>query len=382
MLTFHKLMVFYLLPRQLARGYVAGLTFLGMLFRRQFLGARNVQISIPAGCDHNCEFCITDIHGQGAPKHRATLSFEEICTLVDSALSICCLNLNLVSTGEPVLYPKLTDLIEYIYRKGRGRVKVKIVTNGTSLSKFSPKWMARRNVHLWLSLHAGDYAIWQSIHRPLASPEQKFSTLQTWLKEFNRQAPGRVTLHNVICKTNMHHLASVLDFAKTTDAREVFFGPLYRFPHLQLTGDEMKLVLSSLQELAPLFKVEGVKTNIQNFKFVVSAGEKESDSPDQVESLRPHGFYQQNNCYIPWLFSTVDDTGTVLACGAGRRLGSLRSHRYAEIISSQAAQLINETTRLKQTGSVVSGCRCQDCPHIQMNVEANRYLKYCSFDLV
>ncbi len=376
-------LVIYVLPRPLGRAVVGGLTFLGMLSKKQFLGPRNLQMAIPSGCDHACEFCITDIHGKGAPKNRQTLSFEELTAQVDSALEILCLNINLVSTGEPTLYPKLTDLIDHIWKKSRGRATIKIVTNGTSLWKFSPEYFRDRNVVLWLSLHSGLEENWKSIHMPLSQADEKFSRMREWLIWYNRIAPESVTLHNVISKQNQDYLDSILAFARETRSRDVFFGRLYGFPHLQLSASEEKSVLEKLLRLEPSFKDLGIRTNVANFKFVAISQDEDkgADNAKEVTEkiLSSRDFYKSHDCYITWLFSTVDDTGQLLACGKGRLIGNTRQTPYEELFLRESPKLIEDTTNISKRGTSVPGCHCLDCPHIQMNVTANKYLRLAPF---
>lgn len=363
----------------MGRLFVAGLTFLGMLLKKQCLGPRNLQVAIPSGCDHACEFCITDIHGMGAAKNRDVLGHEEITKQIDSALSILCLNINLVSTGEPTLYPRLTDLIDHIWRRSRGRASVKIVTNGSSLWRFDPQYLKSRNVVLWLSLHSGDEKNWRSIHRPLTQANEKFEKMKRWLSAFNRLAPGRVTLHSVITKQNMSFLPSILEFARETGCRDVFFGRLYGFPQLQLSSQEERQVLQDLTALEREFKAGAIKTNIESFRFVAISqadGKDSGEAAPSDEPLSSRDFYRSHDCYISWLFSTVDDVGQVLACGKGRLIGNTREHDYGEIFLNEAPRLIRETTSISARGTNVSGCHCQDCPHIQMNALANRYVRW------
>jgi wyosine [tRNA(Phe)-imidazoG37] synthetase (radical SAM superfamily) len=371
--------IFYVLPRPLARGLTNALIFSGMILRRQLVGPRNVQISIPSGCDHNCQFCITDIHGAGAPKNRKTLSFEEICTAIDSVLSVCSLNIHLVSQGEPALYPKIRELIEFIHRKSRGRALIKIVTNGTSLHRFDPDFVKKNNLYFWISLHSGDFETWKKTHRPLAKDEEKFFSLRAWLIQLNKEVRGRVTLHNVISILNKDSLESILDFAQETGSKDVFFGRLYQFPDLQLSAGQEREVVKSLEALAPRFKTLGIRNNIAGFKFVALSQdenkEEKSLAPlEEKKILKSQDFYRHHNCFISWLYSPINDTGQVSSCGGGRIYGSLRESSYASLLREKAPDFLAEATQIRETGLTVKGCRCLACPHIQMNAQAHYFL--------
>jgi len=358
-----------------------------MLLKKQILGPRNIQISIPSGCDHDCVFCITDIHGVGAPHHRDVMSFENICQIIDSALEMCTLNIHFVSNGEPLLYPRIQELINYTWAKSRGRCEIKIVTNGTSLKKneqLNPNYLKSRNVVLWLSLHSGNFSVWSKIHRPKFNPDKKFKDLKEFLKIFNKIAPGSLTLHNVICSLNYEHMESIFEFALETGSKDISFGQLSKFDELQMTSSEEKILIEKLNSLKTGFAKHKIRTNIHHFITARSFLKKEvnetlkenySDEPKPTSVIIKTNFYDENDCYISWLFSPIDDCGNVRSCGPGRFLGSIKKESYKEIIRKGLPGFILESTQISKNHKSVTDCRCESCPHVPMNSIANYYVK-------
>ncbi len=357
-----------------------------MFLRKQILGPRNIQISIPSGCDHDCVFCITDIHGKGAPHHREVMSFEDICLIIDSALEMCTLNIHFVSNGEPLLYPRIQELIDYTWAKSRGKCEIKIVTNGTSLKKnekLNPKYLKSRNVVLWLSLHCGEFSVWTKIHRPKFNPEKKFEDLKEFLKDFNKISPGSLTLHNVMCSLNYEHTESILEFALETGSKDVSFGQLSKFDELQITTAEEKVLLEKLNSLKSEFARHKIRTNIHHFVIARSFLKKEvnetledsSSENTKTTSVIKTNFYDENDCYISWLFSPIDDSGNVRSCGPGRFLGTIKENSYKEIIQKGFPGFILESTQISKTKKNVKDCQCESCPHVPMNSIANHYVK-------
>ena len=82
-------------------------------------------------CNYHCSYCF------GKFQTNETLTFEKACLVVDNiaryfrAKGIVDGRINLAG-GEPLLYPYLDRLIEYIHSNG---VKVSLVTNGSLLTK-------------------------------------------------------------------------------------------------------------------------------------------------------------------------------------------------------------------------------------------------------
>jgi wyosine [tRNA(Phe)-imidazoG37] synthetase (radical SAM superfamily) len=387
LLTLLRFTIYYLLPRPLSRGVVAFNIFLGMVIKKQILGPRNIQISIPSGCDHDCVFCITDIHGKGAIHHREVMSFEDICKIIDSALEMCVLNVHFVSNGEPLLYPRIQELIDYTWAKSHGRCEIKIVTNGTSLKKnehLNPQYLKSRNVVLWLSLHSGEFSVWSKIHRPKLNPEKKFEDLKEFLKAFNKLSPGSLTLHNVMCSLNYDHSESILKFALETGSKDISFGQLSKFDDLQITTVQEEMLVEKLNSLKSEFARHKIRTNINHFITVRSYLKKEAhekleeNTSKELKSktvmIKTH-FYDENDCYISWLFSPIDDCGNVRSCGPGRFLGTVKKNSYKEIIQKGFPGFILESTQISKTKKNVKDCQCESCPHVPMNSIANHYLK-------
>ena len=82
-------------------------------------------------CNYHCSYCF------GKFQTNETLTFEKACLVVDNiaryfrAKGIVDGRINLAG-GEPLLYPYLDKLIEYIYSSN---IKVSLVTNGSLLTK-------------------------------------------------------------------------------------------------------------------------------------------------------------------------------------------------------------------------------------------------------
>ena len=82
-------------------------------------------------CNYHCSYCF------GKFQTNETLTFEKACLVVDNiaryfrAKGIVDGRINLAG-GEPLLYPHLDKLIEYIYSSN---IKVSLVTNGSLLTK-------------------------------------------------------------------------------------------------------------------------------------------------------------------------------------------------------------------------------------------------------
>ena len=152
-----------------------------MLFKKALVGPRILQISLPSGCNHNCPFCITDIHGEGSSKGRDTMSVEDIKSAISQAAKEYTLKFNLVSNGEPLMYPQIKEVTDHIVKETRGHGSIKIITNGTLVEKLGIDYINENEIELWLSLHSGDFETWNRCHRSMAKePEKVFDKLKSF----------------------------------------------------------------------------------------------------------------------------------------------------------------------------------------------------------
>lgn len=364
-----------MLPIPLARAWVAGLIALGMLSRKwQFVGPRILNITLPAGCNHDCVFCITEVHGSGAVGSRPVLSFEQISGVIESALSEGTLHVQLTSQGESALYPGIAQLLDRIHRRSRGRAVVQIVTNGTHLEKIGIERILRQRIRLWISLHSSEESTWRKIHRPIGP--SRLDELKRNLALITRKKPSLVTIHNVVCNINYEKLDATVNWAIQARIKNLFFGRMYRFPELQLTTEQEQQVARQMISLEPQLKAAGIKNNLASYRLVAVAKPAQPPTvpPPQpvAPALRPSNqYYQSNSCFISWLYSPVSEEGIVSSCGRGRNWGSIKDQTWDQIFSARVRDFRQEGMRISQTGGGIEGCGCSECPHIQMNSIAN-----------
>ena len=86
----------------------------------------SLRVSVWSACNLSCSYC----HKEGNPHPGRHLSDEEILQLILAALPAGVLKVK-ITGGEPLLRPKVIDLLAQIIRR---RINVSLTTNGTRLS--------------------------------------------------------------------------------------------------------------------------------------------------------------------------------------------------------------------------------------------------------
>jgi MoaA/NifB/PqqE/SkfB family radical SAM enzyme len=331
--------------------------YLGMLSgSRAFVGPRTIQIELPSSCDHACDFCCTDIHGVGQTQLKRGLRYEDILQIIDEALTLGTRYFNILSIGEPLLYPKIKGVLTHLATQSRGTADITIVTNGSSLHRLGVDFIREHNLHLWVSLHAGDFVTWQTVHRPAeAIARKKYDDLEATLKALTATGHRRLTLHNVISNRNIYQLDAIFDYARKVGAPRVNFQHLVGAPDCQLDALEERILRGALPRLRYQFERAGIEHNLATF----GAGAPTLD------------FYRHHRCYIGWLWSNVTSTGEVTGCCGGKTVGDLRDRSYTEIWNKGTAAFRRAGFSMPEAGPV-KGCACHRCPHLTLNTRANR----------
>jgi MoaA/NifB/PqqE/SkfB family radical SAM enzyme len=107
-------------------------------------------------CNLRCFCCYT---GAGAEKPDA-LTLAEQKSVIRQAQRMGARNVSLSGSGEPMLYPHIRELIDYIRWLG---MKVTIFTNGTTLDRETADWLMTRRVETYFKLYSLDPAVFNKM---------------------------------------------------------------------------------------------------------------------------------------------------------------------------------------------------------------------------
>jgi hypothetical protein len=157
------------------------------------------------------------------------------------------------------------------------------------------------------------------------------------------------------------------------NANEISFGRLYEFPDQQLDFEMEEKTLASLKNNKHLLKEARVKHNIDSYETVafLTPNVEEESSDDKNP---PHAYYENNDCYMSWLMSFIDDEGQYSSCIGGKLFSNIKKTNFAAELNLNEASFRRQSVNISRHYEKVSGCNCDECPHISMNTIANKYL--------
>lgn len=139
-------------------------------------------------CSFDCVFCQCGCTTKLDAKRAEFVPFEEVCAEIeawlkeDGAADV----ITFAGSGEPTLYSRLGELIDFI--KQRTKIPVMVLSNGTLLYQTTVRNELLRADRVKISLSAWDDDSFQKINRP--APGLSFAQLLAGEREFRKEFTG------------------------------------------------------------------------------------------------------------------------------------------------------------------------------------------------
>jgi len=294
--------------------------------------------------------------------------FERLCSelqKMDTNTLVFC------GDGEPLLHPRLFDLIQIAHNSGFRTV---LLTNGTLLDETRVRALVDSRldlvrVSLWAS-SSDEYRI----NYP-GTDVNNFAKVENGLhilasvKDSQRSTLPHVTLHFVINRNNFRGIDSFVDLALETQCNGVSFSPLHtifgQFASQGLSPPEEKILKAQLlrgkQKLCSFDLEHNIHETIRRYEI--------------GEDVR-----QKLPCYIGWMHCRVKVDGTVRPCNACQwPVGNLRQQSFHQVWNSPAYRLFRAKMLSPDTGHVIDKrCDCSFCCYISDNMRVHRFYKWFS----
>lgn len=260
----------------------------------------HIQIEPTTRCNLKCLTCsrIEVI------KHPRDMSLEDFRVIVDT---IRPKKITLSGQGEPLLNPKITEMIKYAKAMGSS---VNMTTNGTLLKKNLEKVFGSELDLLGVSVDASNSNSYMKIRGG-----DYFETIVGGIKElvdlkqeFKKQKP-KIRTCFVIQWENIEEIVKFIELSYEIGADAVLFQPL-DFPKDSkmrkslmgdMTGEYMKERLKKALEMA---RKVGILTNLVNILR------------DFDKCWNKYEFRQENKkgCLFPWFSTYITVDGSLMAC--------------------------------------------------------------------
>ena len=285
---------------------------------------KHVTIDLTNSCNLNCIGCWTHsplLKDKAASNEwkSQSIPFETLKNLINDLYDLGTERIRLTGGGEPLLYPRIFEVISLIKKRG---MICDITTNFTLLNKQKIKRLFKLNVdEIVLSIWAGDAETYIKIH-----PNQTKETFErikenliliAQSKEKFRKEP-KIIMANVLFKYNYNKVKEMAKFATEVLLDEIYFTLLdpikERTDCLLLNKEERKILLRELNHVEEVIKDYNRESkihkinivNIRRFiKRIIGKGAKEGKYDIDVIN-KP--------CYIGYIFARIMANGDVAPC--------------------------------------------------------------------
>ncbi len=176
--------------------------------------AESLFLHITHRCNYACVHCY-----HAADRETLDMPLEAACRLIDEAAAGGARSVT-ISGGEPLLHPRVKDLISH----AAGSMRVRLLTNGSLIDDRWAAFLAESGALVQVSLDGADEATHDRI-RAAGS----FAAALHAVELLQRAGLGeQLNLSTTIMKQNVHQLSAIIRLAEDRGVPQVRFLPLGR----------------------------------------------------------------------------------------------------------------------------------------------------------
>ncbi len=236
---------------------------------------------ISGKCNYHCKFCCSQFNDNSISLANAK---KIVRKLKKSGIEYVKL-----SGGEPLLYPHIRELIDYIHKKG---MKIDLQTNGSLIDDKMLKFLKRRVYDLSLSLDASN----EKIQLRMTRNKGHFNKTKFLLKKI-RGSKLRVDIKTLVTKINKNDLMNLgkfllsysdnIDYWVLIEFREMSKGKenykLFKISNVEYR----KIKKEILYRFGKKLKIEGLSNQVGHspYFFIDSSGMAFTIHPKKDENI-------------------------------------------------------------------------------------------------
>lgn len=298
------------------------------ILRGNIIPPRTVEFFISDVCNHNCIGCHSkELHQTRTP----FLKFETAKKVIDECAIMGVEGVELSGGGEPLLYPKLAELAQYINNKG---LKAGLITNGIP---FNNKKAGILRDLLWIriALDAGSRKTYKMIH----GKDDFLKLIQniTMLVDYKKMHNLNVTigLKYLIYRENSYELMEAAKLAKKLKVDYIQFKPVRNTSDHNIHDiNTIRMTLNRCKELS-------------NDKFMVIGGIEKSAI--------------KQRCVLNMIHPLIDASGNVYLCAFFQH--RTKTHYIGNVYQQSFNEIwYSEKHRQAFLSTDFNECNLFDCP--------------------
>ncbi|RKZ49138.1 MAG: hypothetical protein DRR16_04350 [Candidatus Parabeggiatoa sp. nov. 3] len=341
-----------------------------------YIGPFYAAVDITRRCNLHCMGCryhstaMKTIPLQGE-QNVLDMSFDLFKHFCDELQTMGTSSLTLIGEGEPLLHPRIFDMIATAKDAG---LFVTLLTNGTLLNERRCQslidsrldslkvslWGSSKNVYK-LNFPEGKHGNFEKIINSLRCLSS--------IKAARKSKWPAMTLHHPINRNNFQHIEAMINLVHTTGCNALSFSPFHtnrgQLASMALSSDEELQVCFVLSQMTKRLNALGIKHNIAPTLFSYRIGEK---------------VWQTFPCYAGWLQLRLKMDGNLLPCySCHQPLGNLNERSLHDIWNSAALKdFRRQTITMEGLTKIGEQCDCAFCCHLNDNWRVHRLFRWIS----
>lgn len=294
---------------------------------RERNGLLSLELELSRICNLRCLYCYAS---SGEPLHNE-MSLAELYDVITQAADLGVKKIIILGGGEPLLYPHLTEVVDFI--KGKD-ISVDLFTNGMSLCEEVAAWLHSRQVGVVLKMNSRS----AEVQDHLAGRAGAFKTICTALEALQKAGYPDETcslgIETIICRQNYEELPALWRWARRQ-------GIVPYIETMTMQGRAIEHAdLEVGQEMVKALFEELARIDREEFEC----------------SWTPHPPLVASQCARHEYSCTITTIGEVHPCpGVNVSAGTLRKERLAEIL--RESRVVQDLRNIRS--NIKGGCaRC------------------------
>lgn len=345
----------------------------GLLNKRQaYTGPYFVNIDITRRCNMRCPGCrhhpTTSVDFTASDGTVNDIPFGLIEQLARELPALAVPEISLIGEGEPLLHPRLLDIIAAFKHAG---IKLQLFTNGTLIDQVKASALADSGLDaVKVTLWASSPDEYQKCH-PGVNPQNFLKTLKAvefLVRERTQSRPAfTIILNQPLNRLNYRSVAKRIQLARSLGCDAVTFSVFRdwrgKFASLGLSAEEIAAVSQELLAAKQDAAAASLAHNIDEILLRYRLGE--------------FGWLRLP-CYIGWLHARIKTDGAVIPCNScDLTLGNLHESSFTEIWNGPTYRRFRNL-RARYDGGLhyEKHCDCGWCCFVKQNAKVHQFSKW------
>ncbi|MEM4326425.1 MAG: radical SAM protein [Candidatus Pacearchaeota archaeon] len=283
-----------------------------------------VKIKLTGNCNLRCKMCN---HWRTRVSDMPLVFYQKI---ISELAELGCKRIHL-SGGEPLVYPQIIQLMEYIRKKN---IKLTMTTNGTLINEKIAKKIGELQVsNINISL---DSPI-ATVHNEIRGIKNAFSRTFKGIELLKKYHQAKLQINMVVNPLNYLSVLELPDLAYNLGAHNICLIPI-KIRTSDIQYFQLEQLIEYNEKIAPLAYAKSLMYNlIEDYKQIYIFGVSITELQESCKGNYAQGYYDTHPCLALWTHALIDHEGRVSACCYTVNnpiIGDLKTHSFYEIWTS------------------------------------------------